>query len=96
MYNEIDMRSTRSLSITLPPRMLREAERAAREEKRSKSELVRQALRRYLDDREWHALRAYGSARVLELGLKETDVERLIHEYRREQRQKRPSARARG
>ena len=77
------MRTTKILSITLPPAMLKQAERLAKEENRTKSELVREALRRYMQDRDWQNLRAYGSAKVRELGLKESDTERLIQEYRR-------------
>ena len=77
------MRTTKILSVTLPPAMLKQAERLAKEENRTKSELVREALRRYMQDREWQSIRAYGSVKVRELGLKESDAERLIQEYRR-------------
>src|SRR5262249_39608904 len=53
-----------------------------------KSELVREALRRYIEDREWEAGRSYGSARARALGITEADVDRLIHEHRQEKRQK--------
>ncbi len=39
------MRTTRTLSITLPPKMLARAEEIARKENRTMSELVREALR---------------------------------------------------
>ncbi len=41
------MRTTKTLSISLPPAQLRQAERMARSENRTMSELVREALRRY-------------------------------------------------
>ena len=47
------MAGTRKLvTISLPPRLLKEAERIAAEENRSKSELVREALRFYIETRE--------------------------------------------
>jgi len=77
------MRTSKILSLSLPPTLLREAERVAKKEGRTKSELFREALRRYLQERRWAALRRYGVRRVTRLGLKETDVERLIKEYRK-------------
>ena len=41
------MRTSQTISISLPPAQLREAERLARKENRTMSELVREALRRY-------------------------------------------------
>jgi len=47
------MPTTRKLvTISLPPPLLKQAERVAEEENRSKSELVREALRFYIDTRE--------------------------------------------
>jgi predicted transcriptional regulator len=40
------------LTISLPPPLLKKAERVAREENRTKSELVREALRFYVETRE--------------------------------------------
>ena len=45
------MRVTRTWTISLPPEMGRLAEALARQEHRTKSELVREALRRYLAER---------------------------------------------
>lgn len=41
------MRTRQTLTISLPPAMLRQIERARKEEHRTRSELVREALRRY-------------------------------------------------
>jgi hypothetical protein len=41
------MRTTKTISISLPPKQLRAAERIAKRENRTMSELVREALRRY-------------------------------------------------
>jgi hypothetical protein len=41
------MRNTRVYSITMPPEMAKQAERLARKENRTMSELMREALRRY-------------------------------------------------
>jgi predicted transcriptional regulator len=41
------MRTTRTLSVSLPPAQFRRAERLAKRENRTLSELVREALRQY-------------------------------------------------
>jgi len=43
----ITMRNTRVYSITMPPDMAKQAERLAKKENRTMSELMREALRRY-------------------------------------------------
>ena len=79
------MRTTTNISITLPPTLLKEATRIAKKEGRTQSELFREALRQYVQDQEWRSLRAYGSAKSKALGLKASDVPRLVKEYRKEQ-----------
>lgn len=80
------MRTTKTLSITLPPEMLSRAEQLAKKENRTMSELVREALRHYERQRWWAETNAYGRARAQELSIEEEDVDRLIHEARREKR----------
>ena len=46
------MRTRKLITISLPPSLLKRAEEVAREENRSKSELLREALRFYVDTRE--------------------------------------------
>jgi CopG family transcriptional regulator/antitoxin EndoAI len=77
------MRTTKILSLSLPPELLREAETLARREGRTKSELLREALRRYIQEQEWRSLQRYGTRRARRLGIREPDVERVIAEYRR-------------
>jgi CopG family transcriptional regulator/antitoxin EndoAI len=77
------MRTTRILSLSLPPDLVREAERIAKQEGRTKSELFREALRRYVEERRWRALQRHGQGRARKLGMTETDVERAVQEVRR-------------
>jgi len=46
------MRTTKVYSITMPPEMGKQAERLAKKENRTMSELMREALRRYQQPRE--------------------------------------------
>lgn len=76
-------RQTIQWTVSLPPPLSREALKIAREEYRTRSELVREALRRYLENRTLDRIRAKLSRRFKALGIKsEADIERLIDEGR--------------
>ncbi len=77
------MRVSKIWNISLPPDMAETAERAAKEESRTKSELVREALRQYLWGRKWRELRMYGEEKAGQKGLREEGVPALVHEARR-------------
>jgi predicted transcriptional regulator len=85
------MRTTKTLSITLPPEMLARAEELARKEHRTMSELVREALRQYDRKRWWDEMNDYGRAKADALGLTEADVVRAVKEVRKERHQRRDS-----
>jgi len=71
-------------SVKMPSSLLAEVQAAANEEHRSRDELVREAIERYLRDRRWQRLLAYGEQQARSLGLTDADVPRLIEEYRQE------------
>lgn len=78
------MRTTRTWTISLPPRLVREAERTAKEENRTKSELVREALRMYLEERRWRKLQQKTALRAQALGIRtEEQVDQLVHAVRK-------------
>ena len=91
------MRTTKVYSITMPPDLARKAERLAKKESRTMSELMREALRRY-DQAQVSAppamtealalLRA--EARVRGLGrMSKRDIDKVIAETRNEMRTER-------
>lgn len=81
------MRTTRVITVSLPPNLLRDAERLAKEERRSRSELLREALREYIATRRWRRLRQWGEGAARRTGVRtDADVERIIEAYRREAR----------
>ncbi len=89
------MRTTKVLSITLPAPMLKEARELAKQENRTMSELVREALRRYQREKYWEEVNTLGRASAAAAGVhNEDDVVRVIHEYRQELRAKRRSGAA--
>lgn len=76
-------RTTRTITISLPPEMAAQVEEIMREEGRTKSELLREALRRYIEEREWKRLLKYAQAKAKEAGTTtEEQVNDLIHARR--------------
>jgi metal-responsive CopG/Arc/MetJ family transcriptional regulator len=71
-------------SVRMPSSLLAEVQAAANEEHRSRDEVVREAIERYLRNRRWQRLLAYGERQAQSLGLTDSDVPRLIEEYRQE------------
>ena len=77
------MRTTKTLSLSLPLELARQAERIAKREGRTKSELFREAIRRYIQEQRWMDLRRYGAEQARKLGIREPGVEQVIEEYRK-------------
>jgi CopG family transcriptional regulator/antitoxin EndoAI len=79
------MRTTRVVSITLPPPLFEEARALAKQENRTMSELMREALRRYQRERIFERTRAHMEAVAGQIGVHtEEDVVRVIREFRKE------------
>lgn len=78
------MRTTKVITLSLPPEMVKEVERLTKDEKRTKSELFREALRKYINDRRWQQIRQWGIKTARELNIStEEDLNTLIHKHRR-------------
>jgi CopG family transcriptional regulator/antitoxin EndoAI len=78
------MRTTKVVSITMPPPLFKQAQDLAKQENRTMSELVREALRRYQREREYEQIRSYGTMSADMADVKnEEDVVRVIREFRR-------------
>ncbi|MEE8329272.1 MAG: ribbon-helix-helix domain-containing protein [Thermodesulfovibrionia bacterium] len=78
------MRTTKLLTLSLPPEMLKKVEQLVKEENKTKSELFREALRRYISDKRWQQIRQWGLKTSQELGVStEEEVDELIHQYRK-------------
>ena len=74
----MNMRSTKVLNVSMPPDMYEEVTRVAREEQRTKSELIREAFRQYQFNRQWQVLRRWGDDTAARLGIaSDEDIERL-------------------
>ena len=79
-------RTTKTLTVSLPPQIYEEIERLARLERKTKSELFRDMVKVYeehLDEERWQRLRRLGRATASKYRLSsERDIEKLIHEAR--------------
>ena len=82
------MRTTKTVSISLPPAELKLAERLAKTTNRSLSGVVREGLKRLATDQYWQRVQAVAKPRADALGITEDDVNRLVEKYRREKRTK--------
>lgn len=77
-------RTTTTITFSLPPEMADRVDEAMQREGRSRSEFVREALVRYMEECEWRRLLRYGERRAREQGIDPEDVMSLVEEYRAE------------
>ena len=73
-------------NISLPEPLLAEIQIAAQAGRRTVDEVLTDAVKRYVEERSWTKLLDYGVERAEKLGIKESDIDRLIAESRAEQR----------
>ncbi|MCX6132605.1 MAG: ribbon-helix-helix domain-containing protein [Ignavibacteriales bacterium] len=78
------MRQSKVVTVSIPPKLLKQAERLAQKEQRTKSEVVRDALRLYLNlqNDKGFRLAVRERARALQLQT-EDDVERIVDKVRK-------------
>jgi CopG family transcriptional regulator/antitoxin EndoAI len=82
------MRTTKVVSITMPPPLFEAAQALAKQENRTMSELMREALRRYQREQEWKEISSYGTMQAEMADVKnEEDVVNLVRQVRREMAQ---------
>jgi CopG family transcriptional regulator/antitoxin EndoAI len=77
---------SRLLSVSLPDDLAEETDALARALGKSRSEVVRDALRRYVLMERFTALQLYGRERAETLGIGPDDSEALVDEVRTAQR----------
>ena len=80
---------TGTVNISFQEGLLREIDEMAQQESRSRSELIREAARIYIERKKrWKDIFAFGEKQVRRLRLTESDVESEIGVYRRSKRGK--------
>ena len=77
-------RTTKTITFSLPPEMADRVDEVMKQQGRSRSEFLREAVLRYIEECEWRQLLQYGEERAREKGIGPVDVSRLVEEYRAE------------
>ena len=77
------MRQAKVVSISLPPDMQAEMAQIAKEERRSVSEILREAFRQYLAGRALSIVRTKARKTAKKKGIRSKDIDAIIHESRR-------------
>ncbi len=73
-------RTTKTITVSLPPEMADRVDQVMRQQGRSRSEFLREALLRYIEECEWRQLLQYGEEKAREKGLGPEDTARLVEE----------------
>jgi CopG family transcriptional regulator/antitoxin EndoAI len=75
---------TGTVNISFQRDLLRQIDDVAAEESRTRSELIREAARMYIERKKtWRDMFAFGKRQAKNLGLKEQDVAEEIRAYRK-------------
>ncbi len=77
-------RTTKTITFSLPPEMANRVNEVMKQQGRSRSEFLREAVLRYIEECEWRQLLRYGEERAREKGIGPEDVAGLVEEYRAE------------
>lgn len=75
---------TQTFNIALPNDLVTRMDLVAKDEYRNRSELIREAVRVYMDDRmEWNSIFEFGKKAAKKVGIKsEEGVNKIVQEYR--------------
>lgn len=76
------MRTAKVISLSLPPDMEKEVQKVAKAEHRTVSELLREAFRQYLANKDLASIRKEGEKVAKKMKLTEADVERIVRQSR--------------
>lgn len=76
--------STQTLNIALPKELVKKIDQRAKKEYRNRSELIREAVRVYVDKRSaWEQIFRAGRKAMEEAGIKsEEEADKIVYEFR--------------
>jgi Ribbon-helix-helix protein, copG family. len=76
-----------TVNISFNKNLLKQIDKIAKEESRSRSELIREAARLYIDRKsKWQTIFDYGKNRASKININENDIVAEIKKYRKENR----------
>jgi metal-responsive CopG/Arc/MetJ family transcriptional regulator len=70
-------RTTATFTVSLPPEMAEKVDELMKKEKRTRSELFREALRRYFEEQEWKEIKRDGRMKAKKKEL-EDQIEDIV------------------
>lgn len=76
-------RTTKTITLALPPKMVEKIDKLMKKEQRTRSELLQEALRRYIEEKEWQEILRYGRQKAKEKGITEEKIEEIIDAQRK-------------
>ena len=80
--------NTQTLNIALPEDLVKRVDQLAKKEYRNRSELIREALRKYIEDKEdWEQIFKAGEEAMEKMGIKsEDEVNKIVHDFRHQKK----------
>jgi CopG family transcriptional regulator/antitoxin EndoAI len=79
--------NTKTVNISFRKDLLKKIDKVAQEEMRTRSELIREAARMYIERKEkWKKIFDFGMQQANRLGLKEQDISEEIQKFRKKNR----------
>ena len=76
-------RVTKTVTLSLSPEMDKKISALLKKEGRTRSELFREALRRYMEEQEWKEITRHARMKAKEKGITEDQVEDIVDAYRK-------------
>ena len=76
-------RTTKIISLSVPPEMAEKIQELMKKEDRTRSELIRETIRRYIEQQEWKEILRYGRIKAKEKVITENQVEDIVDAYRK-------------
>ncbi len=77
------MKKAKVISLSLPPEMEKDAQRISEEERRSLSEVFREAFRQYMAARDLSGLKKKGKKVAKKMRLNSDKVDRIVYSSRK-------------
>jgi metal-responsive CopG/Arc/MetJ family transcriptional regulator len=76
-------RTSKTITLSLPSDLADKIDKMIKEEGKNRSEILKDALKRYIDEREWQRIYRYGEMKTREKEITEAQIEGIIDARRR-------------
>jgi metal-responsive CopG/Arc/MetJ family transcriptional regulator len=76
-------KASKTITLSLPSNLADKIDEMMKEEGRNRSELLREALKRYIEEKEWQKIYHYGEMKAREKEITEDQIEDIIDARRK-------------